>query len=1516
MYHSKYSSEEKNSKKIYLVDQTTWLPWINIIKAKATRGSLEDVWQYIDPSKTIQPELPASPQEPHPSDVKSAATSILDLDSVEFAKFQYLEKRYTNKINHNKNLMNSIREIDSYIMSSIELDNELWTRDVTSTWALLRALQKRLAPTIHSKRNEIIRSYNSLKIYDSNQPVERFLYEWERVYGLAVSINLPDVLEERPLYDFALALHTIDESYAINLELTIDENLRQRSVDPTVKIIRLEDAIEEFRNYYNRHRDLHQKISPASFTASKSDPRKEQRNCVCGNFHSFKECYYLNPHLRPSGWVGKDSIYHQINEALADPRRIKIRTLIKKTTNYDGDSKVAEDIVKKKSDDNPLSNAILYEPTTEELQNPFRQNPLNFAALAATESASLLKNSWILDGGSDIHICNDAKKWNFEITKRASKNDFIRAGNTTIPIEAYGSMKLQVDTLSGKRHITLKNVALSHDFLTNIVSMQLLNKSGFHWSSRRPTNLEFEDYSHACTLYQDGGHILFNNPLKSTSMATVLLARLTYNPKLRTVTEAKLHRLIAHASPEVISHINGPDYGVNIDKTKQSPSTSQCVHCSLAKSKNIISRKTGSEIARSGEIFHTLCWDAIIMEEAYNGDKYVSHFHCPDSHFNFCFSCKSKKDFKLTVRTVIQIIKTQWNKTVCVIRMDGETSLIQEHQKLAMELGIICRISAPDTPEQNGSAERSGGVLMTKARAMALEALLPSNLWPETVICASYITNRTPVCQLGWKTPFEIVHGSKPSYAHLHIFGCRAYALDKHVAKTNKLSPRAHIGHLVGYDSTNIFRVWVPSKNKVIRTRDVTFDEDTFYDPKDLDIGAVLRESAENILNLLEMPEWEELESENENDIEIINSVPSNPQYDRDIKSDPSSSGDWKFSSTEISKLKKCSSNSSLKSLQKDESSSDINYPKAIIKNIASKKINGNIDENNIIEGKRRRKPVNYSSFHDSFAAAKDSVKPDRLHRRDLPPPPKNHREVLQHQYSAGFKTAEMKEFNTLLDKKLCTKICSQQIFEMKNEGILNSSEKPLPLMWVYTYKFDADGYLLSFKAQLVARGDLQNSTQETYATTLAAQVFRAIIAISAVHGLKIRQYDIVAAYTNADLKQPIIAHLPEGFQKRENFLLIKKALYGLPESALLWQNHLQATLVEIGLSPVPGVNCLFSNKYLTVLFYVDDIIVTYHERNLSKVEHFEQKLMEKYETKPLGQIHHFLGIRVVKKEQERKIWLVQESYMEYMAKEFQIDQNDVRNISTPLPMIPLQQNTGHATAREIHRYQQQVGKLNYPAVITRPDIAFGVSKLSEFLQNPSKDHVEAANHMMKYLIGSKFRGIEYDGNTINIPGRTFIASSDASFADDPETRYSSSGFCFQLFNGMIHWKATKQKTVATSSTEAELLALTITAKEYLWWTRLFQNLNLEIESPVIFCDNQQTLRLLKKETPKLATRLKHVDIHQCWLRQEVQCGRITVDWIESNKMIADGFTKILPAQRHRIFVQQMNLVDLDITSN
>lgn len=122
----------------------------------------------------------------------------------------------------------------------------------------------------------------------------------------------------------------------------------------------------------------------------------------------------------------------------------------------------------------------------------------------------------------------------------------------------------------------------------------------------------------------------------------------------------------------------------------------------------------------------------------------------------------------------------------------------------------------------------------------------------------------------------------------------------------------------------------------------------------------------------------------------------------------------------------------------------------------------------------------------------------------------------------------------------------------MEAHGNYELSKKPLPLMWVYTYKFDADSYLLSFKARIVARGDLKKTYEETYATTLAAHVFRAAMEISAIYEYKIRQYDFVATYTNATLPRPLVAYLPDGFRASGFFLLIKKALYGLPESALL----------------------------------------------------------------------------------------------------------------------------------------------------------------------------------------------------------------------------------------------------------------------------------------------------------------------------------------------------------------------------
>ena len=83
----------------------------------------------------------------------------------------------------------------------------------------------------------------------------------------------------------------------------------------------------------------------------------------------------------------------------------------------------------------------------------------------------------------------------------------------------------------------------------------------------------------------------------------------------------------------------------------------------------------------------------------------------------------------------------------------------------------------PYTPQQNGVDERKNISLMEMARCMDKSQALPHAFWPEAVMCATYVLNRCPTKTLQSITPYEAWHGIKPSVAHLHVFGCLAYAL-------------------------------------------------------------------------------------------------------------------------------------------------------------------------------------------------------------------------------------------------------------------------------------------------------------------------------------------------------------------------------------------------------------------------------------------------------------------------------------------------------------------------------------------------------------------------------------------------------------------------------------------------------------------------------------------------------------------------------------------------------------------
>jgi hypothetical protein len=150
---------------------------------------------------------------------------------------------------------------------------------------------------------------------------------------------------------------------------------------------------------------------------------------------------------------------------------------------------------------------------------------------------------------------------------------------------------------------------------------------------------------------------------------------------------------------------------------------------------------------------------------------------------------------------------------------------------------------------------------------------------------------------------------------------------------------------------------------------------------------------------------------------------------------------------------------------------------------------------------------------------------------------------MLRHSHRAGFETAAHIEYKELQERGTFTLVP-----ESEAQGMI------IPTKWHFTYKFDEEDYLSKYKARLVVRGDLQPKTDEdTYAATLAARVFRFLMAITAYFDLEAEQFDAINAFLNARIKgEKIWVKLPPGFKVDNMALLLNRALYGLRISPLL----------------------------------------------------------------------------------------------------------------------------------------------------------------------------------------------------------------------------------------------------------------------------------------------------------------------------------------------------------------------------
>ena len=172
------------------------------------------------------------------------------------------------------------------------------------------------------------------------------------------------------------------------------------------------------------------------------------------------------------------------------------------------------------------------------------------------------------------------------------------------------------------------------------------------------------------------------------------------------------------------------------------------------------------------------------------------------------------------------LVEKQTGKFIKTLRTDnGLEYCSNEFNEYCRKEGIERHKTAPRNPQQNGLAERMNRTLIERVRCMLHSAGLDRPFWGEAVKTACYLVNRCPSAAIGFKTPQEKWTGHPPSYGHLKVFGCTAYA---HI-RQEKLKPRAIKCLFLGYpEGVKGYKLWClePGFKKCIISRDVIFREE------------------------------------------------------------------------------------------------------------------------------------------------------------------------------------------------------------------------------------------------------------------------------------------------------------------------------------------------------------------------------------------------------------------------------------------------------------------------------------------------------------------------------------------------------------------------------------------------------------------------------------------------------------------------------------------------------------------
>ncbi len=428
-------------------------------------------------------------------------------------------------------------------------------------------------------------------------------------------------------------------------------------------------------------------------------------------------------------------------------------------------------------------------------------------------------SNWILDSGASRHVtgmCGEFASYKpYPFTR---KETIETADGTSCPVKGEGTVQCTPS-------ITLSSVLYVPSFPVNLISISsLVDHMDCRVSLDRENCLIQERQTGkklGTGVRRDG---LWYLDRKETS-EDVCLALMASTSK----EEAKvllLHCRLGHISFETMSKMFPAELS-RVDKHKL-----VCDACEYGKHTRTSYVSRGLRSMLPFMLIHSDVWTSPMV--SMSGMKYFVTFIDCYSRMTWLYLMRHKDEVFKCFQNFYAYIKNHFNARVQFIRTDnGGEYINNEFSSFLSSEGILHQTSCPDTPPQNGVAERKNRHLLETARSLMYAMNVPKFLWSEAVMTATYLINRTPSRILGMQTPCEMIFGKNEFVVPPKVFGCTCFVRD-HRPSVGKLDPRAVKCIFIGYPSGQKgYKCWSPSERRTFVSMDVTFRESVpFYGEK------------------------------------------------------------------------------------------------------------------------------------------------------------------------------------------------------------------------------------------------------------------------------------------------------------------------------------------------------------------------------------------------------------------------------------------------------------------------------------------------------------------------------------------------------------------------------------------------------------------------------------------------------------------------------------------------------------